>query len=87
MHMSLSKRTHIMLDPSTFKWLKHQSSSRQVTIGSLVRTILEKEMQAEQDAIRQDRFAAFEEIARLRKKYPVKGPLDYKALVEEGRKY
>lgn len=85
--MSLSKRTHIMLDPKMFDWLKHRASRERRTIGSLVRILLEKEYQSETDRIRQDRKAAIRSMTKLRKQFPVKGPLDIRALIEEGRKY
>jgi len=87
MHMAFTKRTHIMLDPSTFNWLKSKSENRQVTIGSLVRTILEKERQVETDRIRQKRLQALQNMQKLRKQFVLKGTINYRELVEYGRKY
>lgn len=85
--MSLSKRTHIMLDPRTFDWLKQKSQREQKTIGSLVRLLLEKEYQQEVDQVQRDRQGWWESVQQLRTKHSFKGTIDYKALINDGRKY
>jgi len=85
--MALSKRTHIMLDPAMFAWLQQKAEKNQRTIGSLVRLLLEKAYQSDVDQIKKDRLQAIKSVQKLRLKIHFDGPIDYKALINDGRKY
>lgn len=85
--MALSKRTHIMLDPAMFGWLQQKATKEKQTIGSLVRLLLENAYQADVEKIKQDRLLWWKSIKKLRTQHSFKGKIDYKELVNDGRKY
>lgn len=85
--MSLSKRTHIMLDPAMFSWLQNRAENEQKTIGSLVRQVLEKAYQHDLEQIKNDRVKAFKAIKKIRSQIHFDGPIDYKELINDGRRF
>lgn len=92
--MSLTKRTHIMLDPQMFNWLKEQADREGRTLGSLVRLLLEKQFQDYQSkqrtlkTARQDNYHHFwQTIQPLRKRTLQTDLVDYKELINAGKKY
>jgi len=85
--MALTKRTHIMLDPAMFQWLKQEASQQRVTVGNLVRSYLEEKLKAQINQIKNNRLKFFADMERLRKLNPVKSRLNYRELIEDGRKY
>lgn len=87
MHMALSKRTHIMLDPQMFEWLKNKAETKKVTMGSLVRDYLEEKFQTETDSLTRDRTLWWKRIQKLRTKHQFTEPIDFKELINHGRKY
>lgn len=91
--MSLSKRTHIMLDPRMFDWLKQQAEREQRTIGSYVRLLLDQQFQSYQSKqatlrnTRRENYQIFwQTIQPLRKKNQQSGVIDYKELINVGKK-
>ena len=87
MHMALSKRTHIMLDPAMFAWLQQKAEKNQRTIGSLVRLLLEKAYQNDVEAVKRDRQLWWQSKKKLKTQHSFKGKIDYKELINDGRKY
>lgn len=76
-----------MLDPAMFSWLQQKADKDQKTIGSLVRLLLEKAYQSDANQIKKDRLKAMKSVQKLRSKIHFDGPIDYKALINDGRKY
>lgn len=87
MHMSLSKRTHIMLDPAMFSWLQQKATKEKQTVGSLVRLLLKLAYQTDVEKVKNDRLAWWQSIKKLRDQHSFKGKIDYKELTNDGRKY
>jgi hypothetical protein len=76
-----------MLDPAMFSWLQQKADKDQKTIGSLVRLLLEKAYQSDVDQIKKDRLKAMKSVQKLRSKIHFDEPIDYKELINDGRKY
>ena len=76
-----------MLDPTMFSWLQQKAEKDQKTIGSLVRLMLEKAYQSDVDQIKKDRLKAMKSVQKLRSEIHFDGPIDYKELINDGRKY
>ncbi len=79
----LNKRTNILFDVELWKQLVRMAKDRQTSVGQLVREAVRKTY-FEDERRRQIR-EAIDEIRRIRPH--LKGPLDYKAMINEGRKY
>lgn len=78
----LTKRTNILFEEKTWKQLTDLAKKQNTSVGHLVRTAVEKEFSAEQEL--QARKKALDHIRQIRPK-PVRGKIDYKALINEGR--
>lgn len=76
-----------MLDPQMFEWLKQKSVVERRTIGSLVRIIMEKEYERDQNQLQQNRAEWWLSLQKLRTQHSFSGRINYKALIEDGRKY
>ncbi len=79
----LNKRTNILFDEKLWNKLVKLAAAKNTSVGELVRTAVE-EKYIEEEILRKRR-QAFENILKLRPK-PFKGKIDYKKLINEGRK-
>lgn len=78
----LTKRTNILFDDALWAKLVEVAKKQKTSVGSLVReTLSDKYMQEESF---EKRKKAIEEIERIRPHF--KGKLDYKALINYGRR-
>ena len=82
-HM-LTKRTNILFDESLWRQLVKLSEAKKTSVGALIREAVEEKYQEKVDLER--RRQVIENILKIRPK-PVKGKIDYKALINAGRKY
>jgi predicted DNA-binding ribbon-helix-helix protein len=82
----LDVRTNVLFEREDYQELKRISKEQGVTVGELVRKAVRKEYRLENvDASRQQLLG---DIKALRKKVGIsQAPVDYKALINEGRKY
>jgi len=80
----LTKRTNILFDQNTWQLLTHQAKTERRSVGDIVRTAVHTMYQTQSDL--KKRQAAIDQILAVRPK-PFKGKIDYKALINEGRKY
>ena len=80
----LTKRTHIMFEQVLWEKLSQLSKSQNTSIGQLVRDAVEKRL--DQEELLAIRAKAIEDIKRIRPK-PFKGNIDYKELINYGRKF
>lgn len=90
MHMSLSKRTHIMLDPAVYMQIQQEAELENRTVGSFIRFAVDQELQKRSDKLKKRRMLAVKNMNKLRQQYHYKGQLsgaEIKALVNYGRKY
>lgn len=79
----LNIRAQILFDDDLWKTLHRLSKTKKASISSLVRQAVKKTyLKAEELEIRKK---AIEEIERIRPHF--KGKLDYKALINYGRRY
>lgn len=79
----LTKRTNILFDEQLWKALTAEAKKRKTSVARLVRKAVEKEYF--EDTKWEERRRAFEEIKKIRK--ISKTRIDYKALINYGRKY
>ena len=79
----LNKRTHILFDTLLWNRLSKLAKSEDTSIGQIVREAVEKRLQENQILLQ--RKKAIDEIKRIRPH--LKGRVDYKALINYGRKY
>lgn len=79
----LTKRTNVLLSDSDYAMLSALSSSRGETMGELIRVAVRK---VYQDKKVSTRSQVLRDIDRLAKNINTKG-IDYRALIEDGRKY
>ena len=80
----LTKRTNILFDEVLWKQLVKLSETKKTSVGQLVREAVQEKYQAAVDL--EKRRQAIENILKIRPKH-VKGKIDYKALINAGRKY
>lgn len=88
--MSLSKRTHIMLDPKMYAQIKRQASLENKTVGSFIRLALEANLNQTKEQIRRDRMRAIKDMQKLRKEYTGSGQLsveDIRQMIAHGRRF
>lgn len=80
----LTKRTHIMFDQELWEKLARLSKAQNTSVGKIVRDAVEEKL--EQKKIFAQRAKAIEDIKKIRPK-PFKGKIDYKELINYGRKF
>lgn len=79
----LTKRTNILFSQEQWKKIQNLARKQQVSIGSLVRKAIDQ--MEESDEILKKREEAYDHILKIRKRQ--KGKIDYKELINYGRKY
>ena len=79
----LTKRTQILFDQELWQKLNQLAESRNTSIGELVRLAVKKHYT--NDALLERRERAIE--ATLKGRFTSKGKIDYKELINYGRKY
>lgn len=80
----LTKRTNILFDEELWQKLVALSRSQKISIGEIVRDAIEEKLSRQAEL--EKRKAAIEATLKHRPK-PFKGKIDYKALINAGRKY
>lgn len=78
----LTKRTHILFDEELWNRLILDAKRQQTSIGNIVRSAVRGKY--EQEDILKRRKQAIATILKTRKRF--KGIIDYKALINEGRR-
>lgn len=79
----LTKRTNILFDESLWRELADLAKSKGTSVGNLIRIAVEEKYTNESDL--ESRRKTIEDIEKIRPHF--KGKLDYKALINHGRKY
>lgn len=79
----LNYRANILFDPQIWKHLEALAKSKNISVGQLVRDAVDKVYS--EDEIQKMRAKAFEEIMKIRPHF--KGKINYKELINYGRKY
>lgn len=82
----LTKRAHILFEPSTWDLLNHISNTQDISIGQAVRKAVNKTyLKTNQSLTRKQLVKRIKANHKLLNN-PEK-PIDYKALINHGRKY
>lgn len=79
----LTRRTNILFDESLWNKLSQVAKTERVSVGKLVRTALTEKYLENDDLSRIQK--AHDTILKIRK--ITKGKIDYKALINEGRRF
>lgn len=79
----LTKRAHILFDEKLWDRLSKEAKAKNLSVGEIVRQTIEEKYN--QEAVLERRRKAIESTLRHRPQ-PFKGRIDYKALINEGRK-
>lgn len=79
----LTKRTQILFDENLWRRLSRAAKEKDVSVGEIVRNAVEEKF-LEQEKL-EKRQKAVDSTLKHRPK-PFKGRIDYKALINEGRK-
>lgn len=79
----LTKRTNILFDENLWKTLTREAKKRKTSVGKLVRQAVEKMYARDKEL--EERRKAIEHIKAIRK--ISKGKIDYKELINYGRRY
>lgn len=79
----LTKRANILFEEQLWQELLKLAGKREISVGQLVREMAEEKLADEQ--LQECRRQAVEEIKKIRPHF--KGKLDYKALINYGRKH
>lgn len=81
----LTKRVNILFDEKLWRELSNRSKREKISFGKLIRRAVEKEYLEVEDEALKKRRGAIDKIFKIRK--VSKTPIDYKALINYGRKY
>lgn len=79
----LNKRAHILFDQGLWDKLLKMAKEENTSVGEVVRSAVEEKLSKEEEAER--RIKAIDSILKHRKR--LKGKVDYKALINEGRRF
>ena len=79
----LVKRTNILFDETLWRDLSKLAKARKTSVAKLVRKAVRDTYFSDKD--QEERAKAIDEILKIRKKF--KGKIDYKELINYGRKY
>ena len=79
----LNKRTNILFDDKLWRTLTDEAGKRKTSVGKLVREAVAKVYLRDEEL--EERRKAFDDILKIRK--VSKTRIDYKALINYGRKY
>ena len=79
----LNKRTNILFDQEMWTMLVSLAKEEDTSVGNLVRNAVAKNYMKKSKLLK--RKQAIDEILKIRK--IIKGKINYKALIEDGRKY
>ena len=79
----LTKRANILFDVGMWNMLVKQAKAQNMSVGNLVREAVKRQYLTEKQL--QDRRKAIDHIFKIRPKF--KGRLDYKEMINYGRKY
>ena len=83
----LNRRAHILFEAEDYRLLEAEAAEKESSVGELVRAAV-KQVYVESKAKQlSDRQKAFDRLKQWQKKIGVFKGLDYKALIEYGRKY
>lgn len=83
----LNRRAHILFEEEEFNLLELLADEKGQSVGELVRQAVQKVYVEPKAKELSDREKAFAALKKLQQQTRQKGRVDYKALIEYGRKY
>lgn len=83
----LTKRTNLLFEEELWQLLAERAVEEGLSVGELVRQAVKKIYVEPEDEVLEQRKKAFEALIKLQQKTRQKGRVDYKALIEYGRKH
>ena len=83
----LNKRVHILFEEEKYKLLNALAAEKGSSVGELVRVAVQRVYVEPREKQFSDRQKAFDRLKQWQKKIGTFKGLDYKALIEYGRKY
>lgn len=83
----LNRRAHILFEEEEFNLLELLAMEKGQSVGELVRLAVQRVYVESEAKELSDREKAFEALKKLQLQTRQKGRVDYKALIEYGRKY
>jgi len=83
----LNRRAHILFEAEDYQLLEAEAVEKDSSVGELVRLAVKRVYVEPKDGKMEARGKAFEALLKFQKKTRQKGRVDYKELIEYGRKY
>ena len=83
----LNRRTHILFEADEYKLLDTLAAEKGRSVGELVRMAIKRVYVEPREKELSDREKAFQALKKLQMQTRQKGRVDYKELIEYGRKY
>ena len=83
----LNRRAHILFEEEEFNLLELLAAEKGKSVGELVRIAVQRIYIESRQKELSDREKAFEALKKLQRQTRQKGRVDYKELIEYGRKY
>lgn len=83
----LDKRTNILLEGEIYNYLAVLAERENVSVGELIRRAIEDVYLTERDRVRREKQEAVETILKLQSGIKVPKRINYKELIEYGRRY
>jgi len=83
----LNRRAHILFEEEEFNLLELLAAEKGWSVGELVRMAVKRVYVEPREKELSDRGKAFEALKKLQQQTRQKGRVDYKELIEYGRKY
>lgn len=83
----LNKRAHVLLSNETWLYLENKAAKENVSINELIRRAIDKTYKMNEDIEKQRRKKLVEDIKAWRKIVGVSQGVDYKEMIEHGRRY
>jgi len=83
----LTKRTNLLFEEELWQLLAAKAEEEELSVGELVRQAVKKIYVEPGDEVLKERKQAFKALIKLQQKTKQKGRVDYKALIEYGRKH
>jgi len=83
----LTKRANLLFEEELWQLLAAKAEEEELSVGELVRQAVQKIYVEPGDEVLKGRKQAFKALIKLQQKTKQKGRVDYKALIEYGRKH
>lgn len=83
----LRRRTNLLLEEGVYNYLAVLAEKESVSVGELIRKAIKDVYLTERDRVYREKQEAINKILELQRGIKVAQRIDYKVLIEYGRKY